>query len=146
MGMELGTHPTATQVQPLDAAALAELGRCFRGELIGPGHPSYDGCREVWNGSIDRYPALIGRCSCVADVTAAVLFARRTGVPVAVRGGGHSFAGLSVCDGGIVIDLGPMKQIRVDPVPARYTRKRGSSSASSTAPRRRSALPFRSVR
>jgi FAD/FMN-containing dehydrogenase len=114
--MELDTHPTVTQAQPLDAAALGELGRCFRGELIGPGHPSYDGCRKVWNGSIDRYPALIGRCSCVADVTAAVLFARRTGVPVAVRGGGHSFAGLSVCDGGIVIDLGSMKQIHVDPV------------------------------
>jgi FAD/FMN-containing dehydrogenase len=104
----------ATEVE-LDQTALSELEGSFRGQLVGPGDPCYDEHRKVWNGSIDRSPALIARCAGVADVIAAVRFARQTGVDVAVRGGGHSFPGLSVCDGGIVIDLGPMKGIRVDP-------------------------------
>ena len=99
----------------LDEAAFTELARSFRGELIRPEDPAYHERRSVWNGSIDRSPALIARCQHVADVIAAVTFARRTGVRVAVRGGGHSFPGLSVCDRGLVIDLGPMKGIRVDP-------------------------------
>jgi hypothetical protein len=99
----------------LDEAAFTELARSFRGELIRPEDPAYHERRSVWNGSIDRSPALIARCRHVADVIAAVTFARRTGVRVAVRGGGHSFPGLSVCDRGLVIDLGPMKGIRVDP-------------------------------
>src|SRR5205085_1344587 len=86
----------------------------FTGELVSPGDPSYDEHRRVWNGSIDRFPALIARCGGVADVVAAVGFATRTGLPVAVRGGGHSLPGLSVCDGGIVIDLGPMKRVGID--------------------------------
>jgi hypothetical protein len=69
----------------------------------------------VWNGSIDRFPALVARCAGVADVMAAVAFGRRTGLPVALRGGGHSFPGQSTCDGGLVIDLSLMKGIRVDP-------------------------------
>ncbi len=69
----------------------------------------------MWNGSIDRHPALIARCAGVGDVIAAVRFARTHGLQVAVRGGGHSFPGYSVCDGGMVIDLGLMKGIRVDP-------------------------------
>ncbi len=69
----------------------------------------------MWNGSIDRHPALIARCAGAADVIAAVNFARTQGLLVAVRGGGHSFPGLSVCDDGLVIDLSPMKGIRVDP-------------------------------
>src|SRR5438105_5629191 len=99
----------------LDPAALGELEQGFRGTLVRPGDPTYDEHRRVWNGSIDRYPALIARCAGVADVRAAVQFARARGLLVAVRGGGHSFPGLSVCDGGMVIDLGPMKGIRVDP-------------------------------
>jgi FAD/FMN-containing dehydrogenase len=99
----------------LDETALRELEGSFRGELVRPGDPSYDEHRKVWNGSIDRSPALIARCAGVADVMAAVRLAREAGLLVAVRGGGHSFPGLSVCDGGIVIDLGPMKGIRVDP-------------------------------
>jgi FAD/FMN-containing dehydrogenase len=94
---------------------LAQLARPFSGELIRPGEPAYDAQRKVWNGSIDRFPALIARCSSVGDVVSAVRFARRTGLLVAVRGGGHSFPGHSVCDGGIVIDLRPMKRILVDP-------------------------------
>jgi FAD/FMN-containing dehydrogenase len=107
----LGPVPGVT----LDATAVDELTASFNGQLVRPGDPTYDEQRKVWNGSIDRFPALIARCNGVADVMAAVRFARDTGLDVAVRGGGHSFPGLSVCDGGIVIDLGPMKGIRVDP-------------------------------
>jgi FAD/FMN-containing dehydrogenase len=88
----------------------------FRGELIQPGDASYDEYRKVWNGSIDRRPRVIARCTGVADIRAALAYARRTGGPVAVRGGGHSFPGHSTCDGGIVLDLGLLKGIRVDPV------------------------------
>jgi FAD/FMN-containing dehydrogenases len=106
----------------LDEAAVRDLENSLRGELvrprgelIRPGDPSFDEHRKVWNGSIDRFPALIARCAGVADVISAVRFARRTGLETAVRSGGHSFPGLSVCDGGVVIDLGLMKGIRVDP-------------------------------
>ncbi|WP_328521715.1 FAD-binding oxidoreductase [Kribbella sp. NBC_00359] len=92
------------------------LGENFRGELIHPGEPTYDEHRKVWNGSIDRRPGLIARCTGVADIRSALAYARRTGGPVAVRGGGHSFPGHSTCDGGILIDLAPLKGIRVDPV------------------------------
>ena len=104
----------ATEVK-LDQAALSALQEAFRGELVLRGDPSYNQRRALWNGSIDRYPALIIRCAGVADVIAAVKFGRRTHLPVAVRSGGHSFPGLSTCDDGIVIDLSLMKGIRVDP-------------------------------
>jgi FAD binding domain/Berberine and berberine like len=104
----------ATPVK-LEESALRGLEASFRGELVRSGDGAYDEQRRVWNGSIDRYPALIARCAGVADVIAAVGFARDAGLPVAVRGGGHSFPGLSVCDDGTVIDLGRMKGIRVDP-------------------------------
>jgi FAD/FMN-containing dehydrogenase len=106
---------TATDVAALDEAGLSALEASFRGELVRPDDTGYDVDRKVWNGSIDRRPALIARCAGVADVRAAVGFAKDSGLPVAVRGGGHSFPGLSVCDGGIVIDLGSMKGIRIDP-------------------------------
>jgi FAD binding domain/Berberine and berberine like len=99
----------------LDSTAVDELRASFAGDLVGPADPAYDDRRAVWNGSIDRLPALIARCSGTADVIAVLRFAERTGVSLAVRGGGHSFPGQSVCDGGVVIDLGPMKGIRVDP-------------------------------
>jgi FAD/FMN-containing dehydrogenase len=112
-------RPTGLRPAALDAAALAELRRTFRGELVVPGSPSYDDARRVWNGSIDRRPALIARCTSIADVSAALQLARRTGLAVAVRGGGHSFPGLSVCDGGVVIDLRSMNTVRVDPATGR---------------------------
>jgi FAD/FMN-containing dehydrogenase len=99
----------------LDEATLSELAPSFRGELVSPSHPAYEEHRRVWNGSIDRRPALIARCAGVADVIAAVKFARSAGLPVAVRSGGHSFPGLSVADDAMLIDLGPMRGIRVDP-------------------------------
>ena len=87
----------------------------FSGTLVVPGDKEYDTARKIWNGSIDRHPAIIARCACVADVAAAVKFARERGIPVAVRSGGHSFPGHSVCDDGLVIDLSLMKGISVDP-------------------------------
>jgi hypothetical protein len=95
--------------------AMSELGASFAGDLVRPDDATYDRHRAVWNGSIDRHPALIARCTRASDVSAAVTFARRIGLPLAVRGGGHSFPGQSVCDDGIVIDLGEMKGIDVDP-------------------------------
>jgi FAD/FMN-containing dehydrogenase len=94
---------------------LSELEASFAGELVSPDDATYDRHRTVWNGSIDRHPALIARCTRASDVKAAVTFARQTGLPLAVKGGGHSFPGQSVCDDGIVVDLGEMKGIAVDP-------------------------------
>jgi FAD/FMN-containing dehydrogenase len=99
----------------LDDAVLADLARHFRGELIRPGDPQYHAARRIWNGAIDRHPALVARCAGVADVQAAVRFARERDLRVAVRGGGHNVAGTAVCDGGVVVDLSPMKGMRVDP-------------------------------
>ena len=99
----------------LDDADIADLARHFRGELIRRDDPSYDVRRRVWNGAIDRYPALVARCTGVADVLAAVRFARERELVVAVRGGGHNVAGTAVCDDGVVIDLSPMKGMWVDP-------------------------------
>ena len=99
----------------IDQLALREFGSTLRGELVGPGDDCYDERRRVWNASIDRYPALIARCAGVADVIAALRFARAQQLLVAVRGGGHSYPGYGVCDGGMVIDLSLMKGIRVDP-------------------------------
>jgi hypothetical protein len=87
----------------------------FTGTLIGPDDDGYDEARRVYNGMIDRYPALIARCESVADVSAAIVHARRHGMEIAVRGGSHSAPGFGTSDGGLVIDLGPLKGIQVDP-------------------------------
>jgi len=99
----------------LDETSLNEFRSLFAGQIILPDDSSYEDARGIWNGSIDRRPAAIARCTGVADVVAAIRYARSTGLQAAVRSGGHSFPGLSLCDGGIVIDLGSMKGIRVDP-------------------------------
>src|SRR5262245_42065467 len=98
----------------LQEAALQEFKTSLRGQLLRPGDAAYDDARKLWNGMFDRRPALIARCAGTADVIAAVNFARDHGLLVAVRGGGHSFPGQSVCDEGLVIDLSAMKAIRVD--------------------------------
>jgi len=105
---------TISSAGQVDRAAVEQLATGFRGEIIRPKDPSYDTHRRIWNGSIDRKPALIARCAGAADVIASVRCARETDALVAVRGGGHSFPGLSTCDDGLVIDLSPMKGVRVD--------------------------------
>jgi FAD/FMN-containing dehydrogenase len=96
-------------------AAVEQLAEAMRGEVILPDNPGYDDARAVWNGMYDRRPAVIARCAGVADVIQAVDFARANALEVAVRGGGHSANAYSTCDDGLVIDLAPMKGIRVDP-------------------------------
>jgi FAD/FMN-containing dehydrogenase len=105
-----------TQSSPLlSTVDVDRLRRDFGGALIGPDDAAYDLARRVWNAEVDRRPALIARCAGVADVVAAVRFAREREVPVSIRGGGHSVAGNAICEGGLVIDLSGMKGIRVDP-------------------------------
>jgi FAD/FMN-containing dehydrogenase len=99
----------------LEEATVQKLADSLRGPLLGPGEPGYDEARKVWNGMIDRRPALIARCAGVADVIAAVGFARAHDLLVSVRGGGHKITGNAVCDGGLMIDLSGMKSVRVDP-------------------------------
>src|ERR1700731_879990 len=95
--------------------AYRNLAAKLRGSVITPGSDEYEVARKVYNGMIDRRPDAIVRCTDVADVRAAVNFARQGGLTVAIRGGGHNGAGLAVCDKGLVIDLSPMKGIRVNP-------------------------------
>ncbi len=85
-------------------------------EVIRPTDEAYNAARRVWNGMIDRRPALIARCAETTDVVHAIAFARTNSLPIAIRGGGHSAPGYGTCDGGLVIDLSPMKTVMVDPV------------------------------
>jgi hypothetical protein len=94
---------------------IEELRAGFRGEVILAGDRGYDEARKVYNGMIDRHPAIIARCADVADVIAAVNYARDRDMLLAVRGGGHHGAGLGICDDGLVIDLSAMRGVRVDP-------------------------------
>ena len=87
----------------------------FAGEVIRPGDPTFDAHREVWNAMVDRRPAIIARCTSATDVAAAVRHAREAGLEIAVKCGGHSMVGLSVPDGGLMIDLSPMNEVRIDP-------------------------------
>ena len=94
--------------------AVKELKGNIRGELLTSDSPGYDKGRTIWNAMIDKRPALIARCAGAADVIHAVDFARKNDLLVSIRGGGHNIAGNAVCDGGLVIDLSPMKSVRVD--------------------------------
>lgn len=111
----------------LDPTALASFVAAMRGVVLFPGDPGYDGARAVYNAMIDKHPAVIARCADVADVIAAVTFAREQQIPLAVRGGGHSGAGLGTIDGGLVLDLSQMHSVRVDPV-ARTVRGEGGAT------------------
>jgi FAD/FMN-containing dehydrogenase len=102
----------------LGAATLKEFEEGMQGEVVTPTDASYDEARAIWNGAHDGRPAVIARCADTSDVRHAIGFARSEGLDVAVRGGGHSIPGFSTCDGGIVIDLSPMKGIEVDPASA----------------------------
>jgi FAD/FMN-containing dehydrogenase len=92
-----------------------QLRASLRGQLIQPNDTDYDSARKVYNAMIDKRPALIARCADVADVMTAVRFARENNMLLAIRGGGHNGGGLGICDGGLVVDLSPMKGVRVDP-------------------------------
>ncbi len=94
---------------------IARLRMAFHGRLILPQDAAYETARRVWNGAIDRHPALIVRCADAGDIRYAVEFARQSHLDISIRGGGHSWPGFSTCDGGLVIDLSPMKRISVDP-------------------------------
>jgi FAD/FMN-containing dehydrogenase len=108
----------------LDEAKIEEFKNHLHGQLIRPGDTAYDQVRRVWNGMIDKYPALIARVSGMADVIEAVNFARENELLVSVRGGGHNAAGYATNDGGLVIDLSLMKGVQVDPQ-ARIARAQG---------------------
>jgi FAD/FMN-containing dehydrogenase len=97
-------------VQPITPPPFEDLD----GDLITPDHAEYDTARRVWNGMIDKRPALIVRCASAADVTAAIRFASESGLPLAVRGGGHNVAGTAVVDDGVVADLSQMREVRID--------------------------------
>ena len=94
---------------------LERLAARLRGRIVLPRDPGYDRARAVWNGMIDRRPALVARCRGDGDVAACVDFARETGLSLAVRGGGHGVAGQAVCEGGLVVDLSEMTDTEVDP-------------------------------
>src|SRR6266436_2646839 len=87
----------------------------FKGDLLRPGNDGYEEARAIWNGMVARRPGLIARCADVSDVQNAVRAAAETGILAAVRCGGHSLAGFSTCDDGLVIDLSRMRHVRVDP-------------------------------
>ncbi len=104
---------------------LEKLRPHFQGEILTPASPGYDNARRIWNGMIDRRPAAIARCTGPADVVAAVRFAAGEDLHPAVRAGGHNVAGLATLDEGLVIDVSPMKGIRVDPAAHTATAQTG---------------------
>mgnify|MGYP001191819875 CR=1 FL=1 len=110
------TQTTAGQQTTLDTDGVKAFARSLQGELISSDHPQFEQARRVWNGMIDKHPALIARCSGPADVVAAVRLVREHGIPLSVRGGGHNVAGRAICDDGLVVDLTPMRDVCVDPV------------------------------
>jgi len=113
IGEEIGDQEIGDQ--EIGGQEIGELKALLRGPLLQPGDFEYDETRVVWNGMIGRRPRCIVRCLGASDAIAAVNFARRHGMIVAVRGGGHNVAGYAVCDGGMMIDLSLMRAVRVDP-------------------------------
>ncbi len=111
--LKLADDSTTGRILHSDVALLRQT---IRGELVVPNDPGYDQARRVWNGMVDKRPAVVIYCAGSDDVITAVNFARARNLLVAVRAGGHNVAGSSVCDGGVVIDVSRMKSIEVDPV------------------------------
>src|ERR671938_1477581 len=105
----------ATTTTGLADQAIETLRAGLRGQVITPGDAEYDEARKVWNGMIDRHPAVIARVAGAADVVTCVNVARDHGLLLSVRGGAHNIPGNAVCDDGLVIDFSNMKAIRVDP-------------------------------
>ena len=111
MSVELPAHSALT----IDEATIELFRASLGGALLRPGDDGYDEARHIFNGMIDRHPGLIARCASPGDVVKSVRFAGEHGLVVSVRGGGHNVAGNAICDGGLMIDLSPMKGIQVDP-------------------------------
>src|SRR6187431_2397810 len=88
----------------------------IKGKVLTAGDAEFDNARKVWNGMIDRKPALIAQCTNADDISECVRFAKKNNMIISVKGGGHNVTGNAVCDGGLMIDLSPMKGVRVDPV------------------------------
>src|SRR5215469_17927524 len=114
-GAELAAVGLDGRQLTLTAADVADLHAGLRGELLTAGDAGYDDARRLWNAAFSRKPALIARCAGAADVMHAVSFASARGLLTSVRGGGHSFSGQSGCDGGLVVDLSPMRSVHIDP-------------------------------
>src|SRR6202035_340349 len=92
----------------------AELRRSCSGEVSLPGSPAYDEAVRIWNGAVTRRPAIVASCTTADDVAAALNVAQREGLEVSIRGGGHNYAGNALCEAGMMIDLTPMKSVKVD--------------------------------
>ena len=114
--MAMAESSIRSERRKIDRAGVEAFRRRFSGVLVSRGDPGYDAARAVWNGMIDRLPALIAYCANRQDVIEAIDFARTTGILTAVRSGGHNIAGASLCDGGLVIDLSRMNRVTVDPL------------------------------
>ena len=117
--------PYRLNTAPLSEAVIEKYRASLRGSLILPDGDAYDEARKVWNGFIDRRPALVVYAAGVSDVQQSVRFAREHNLPLGVRGGGHSHPGLSVADGGLLLDLSRLKGIRVDPTRQRVRAEPG---------------------
>ncbi|MGF9760947.1 FAD-binding oxidoreductase [Microvirga sp. 0TCS3.31] len=113
----------------LDISAADALAGDLAGDVITPGHPAYDDQRRIWNGEIDRRPAVLARCQGASDVATALRWARDRGLPVAVRGGGHGIAGHSLVDDGVVLDLSAMRGAVVDPTSRTVAAQGGALNA-----------------
>src|SRR5947209_42272 len=111
----IGQFGRSTAAVVLAKEAIETLKASLRGELIQPGDEGYEAARKVYNGMIDKHPALIARCADVADVITAVNFGRENNLLVSIRGGGHNAGGLGICDNGLVIDLSLIRYTHVDP-------------------------------
>lgn len=120
--MRLGGGSIVTALSEANpAAVLAALGDRGAGEVITGSDGRYEAGRRVWNGAISRRPLAVVRCGAVGEVAATIAVAREAGLPLAVRGGGHSLPGFSTCDGGIVLDLGGLRAVQVDAAARRAT-------------------------
>src|ERR1700758_397625 len=113
--MAIVESPSRPDEMKVDRAGVDGFRRRLSGVVVCPGDQDYQAARAVWNGMVDRRPALIAYCANREDVVEAVSFARTTGILTAVRSGGHNIAGASLCDGGLVIDLSRMNRVTVDP-------------------------------
>jgi FAD/FMN-containing dehydrogenase len=111
----------------IDLREASQLRQVLKGPLLAPADADYEQARQVWNATIDRRPALIARCRSTGDVQQVVKFARQRGLLLAVRGGGHNIAGNAVCEGGLVLDLSPMRGVTVD-ANARTARVQGGAT------------------